>query len=354
MEESLISESINWFQAFIMALYSATVLLLGLGVLASMYNSVISTYNALASGIALYLAWSAFGLLMIGVLSIVIMGFSVGFSKYNVALAGLGLGFLFSGLSNILYLSALYLAGVISIDNTFYIEIIGSVLEILVAGLAIKFSKNLEEEPRFTSLVALILTVPLINGLTVFFTPNYTAADVFEMIGDYVYSVVSYSARDIIYLALGGYLAPLAIVAILLSLTLAGRAGDFQSSFGAKLSLTFGVFAGILGLLFSSIGGAIETAKQLIVYNTNAELIVLNHYFEALSIVTFFGLMALAFLGLSRYRVVTTAPRRRERPVEETIEEVTVSAEERRKEGEEIIEGLEELEFDEFEDLDEL
>jgi len=235
---------------------------------------------------------------------------------------------------------------------------VGGLLKLIAGGLSIRLSRVIEEGPNFIPLVIIALAIPLISGITIFFEPNYTAADVFEMIWDYVFSVVSYSAGDIVYLSLGGYLAPLSVSATLIALFLARRAGELRASFGAKLSLTFGAFVGVLGISMSLLGDVSDIAKSVIIYNIGVEQSIINHYFEALNIATFLGLLLLAFFILSNYYIVVSIPRpterrRAERPVEETIEEVAVTAKEKREEGEEIIEGLEELEFEEFEDLDE-
>ncbi len=356
MEETLISESINWFQAFVMALYSVTIMFFGVGILSERYSEIVSLYNLLAGDFSLYIVWLSYGILILGVLSLVLMGFSLGFHHYDYALIYLGLAFLLTGVFDIAYLGILYLVGTAPMNNVFYIVLLASVLKLVAGALSIKLSRDLGESPNFIPLVAIALAIPFISGLTVFMDPGYTAADVFEMIWDYAYNTVSFGIQDIVYLSLGGYLSTIAILSVLFSLILANRAGDPRSSFGAKLSLTFGAFSGILGILLSSLGNALEKAKEIIMYNVNAESSVLNHYFEALNIVTFFGLLLLAFFILSSYYVVVPTPRegRRERSVEETIERVTVTAEEKKEEGgEEIIEGLEELEFEEFEDLEE-
>ncbi len=355
MVESTIDRSISWVQAFVMALYSALIAMLSIGVLGSKYLDIISMYNDLANSYALYVAWASYGLLLISALLLIIMGFSLGFNRYDVALGSLGLAFLLTGLFDLSYIGILYLIGS-ELGGSIYIPGACGLLKLIAGFLAIKFSRSMEEA-NFIPLVTIIFLVPLIYGLAVFFNPTYTAADIFEMIWDYVFGVVTYSANDIVYLSLGGYLAPLSILAALISLMVARRAGSFTSSFGAKISITFGVFTGILGLSISGLSGIAGIAEGILMYNIGAEQVVVTHYLEALNFATFIALTILAFYALANYYVVApvTRPTRRERPIEETVEEATVTAKEEKKkeEGEEIIEGLEELEFDEFEDLDE-
>lgn len=357
MAESVIDDLLNWFQAFVMALYSISIILFGISVLGYKYVEIISIYNSIANSYILYIVWLTYGSLMLSVLFLVLMGFSLGFNKFDYALSYFGIAIILASFFDLSYIMILYS---ISSELTTSQYILGAsgVLKLIAGVLTIKLSRVLEEEPSFIPLVMILLTIPLISGIVIFFEPNYVAADIFEMIWDYTFNVVSYSASDLIYLPLGGYLAPLSISAVLIALFLAKRAGDFKASFGAKVSLTFGAFIGVFGISISLLGDILDEARNIIVYNIGIEQSVITHYFEALSLVIFLGLLLLTFFILSNYYVVVPMPkpteeRRVERHIEETVEEAAVTAKEK-EEGEELIEGLEELEFEEFEDLGEL
>ncbi len=345
-------------QAFIMALYSVTVIFLGVGIAFSVYMDILELLPLL-TGYLPYAIWIAYGLLIAGFFSLVLMGLSLGFGRYDYTLGFLGLSLILTGIYEVSFIGIYYILG----NDPIQLAAPGVAggIKILAGVLGIKFAREITEERilRFILLTAAILVIIIIKGLAPVISQIYAGGQLdYSLIGYmFIYNLFMQCAQDIVLISLGGFLAPLAVISTIIGLLIAKKKGGLRASYGAKLSLGFAALAGILGVFLTSISNISAVTIAFIATLINIRADALNSFIVSLDAITFFGLTALVFYVFSNYYIVISVPTevRREVPIEETIERATVTErppEERRERAEELIEELEELEFEELEDFE--